>query len=62
MIFIPVFVFIFGFLFVEVSKALSVFISMLGAALFLYYYFLLIFKKGDEGENAYGSDPKALNL
>lgn len=62
MIFIPVFVFIFGFLFIKVSEALSVFISTLGVALFLYYYFLLIFKKGDEGENAYGSDSKALNL
>lgn len=35
---------------------------IIGLALFIYFIFLPIFKKGDEGENAYGSDPKALNL
>ncbi|MCR8700182.1 DUF805 domain-containing protein [Campylobacter ureolyticus] len=35
---------------------------IIGLALLVYFIFLPIFKKGDEGENAYGSDPKALNL
>lgn len=44
------------------ESSLAVLFMIIGLALLIYFNLLPIFKKGDEGDNAYGSDPKALNL
>lgn len=62
MIFVPTIALIVGLLFIQTSKELGMLFLIIALALFFYFVFLPIFKKGDEGENAYGSDPKALNL
>ena len=61
-IFAPTIALIVGLLFIQTSKELGMLFLIIALALFFYFVFLPIFKKGDEGENAYGSDPKALNL
>ena len=44
------------------ESSLAVLFMIIGLALLIYFNLLPIFKKGDEGDNTYGSDPKALNL
>lgn len=61
-IFAPTIALIVSLLFIQRSKELGMLFLVIALALFFYFIFLPIFKKGDEGENAYGSDPKALNL
>lgn len=61
-IFAPTIALIISLLFIQTSKELGMLFLAIALALFFYFIFLPIFKKGDEGENAYGSDPKALNL
>lgn len=61
-IFAPTIALIVALLFIQTSKELGMLFLVIALALFFYFIFLPIFKKGDKGENAYGSDPKALNL
>lgn len=63
MIFIPLTGLIIAFFSSQISQSATIFFFVVSILLFIYYfYYLPIFEKGDEGENAYGSDPKALNL
>lgn len=64
-IFFPLIVFLFGvvLLFGDISDTFGIIFAILAALLSIYYnVYLLIFKKGDVGDNIYGSDPRIINL
>ncbi|WP_304339058.1 DUF805 domain-containing protein [Campylobacter ureolyticus] len=47
----------------SITQSATILFFVISVLLFIYYfYYLPIFEKGNIGENAYGSDPKALNL